>query len=152
MNLYDLDDDGYYSSSSSKYITLEMDLESDFVNNLNRFLCIANKTNRIAILPKIKSKDKNPQYRSYVNLINIAAFEKRFGKKYRVSSFLDNINIPLSLKKGKIIILDRNITVDSLLLRNEQLISISKLTFADIICNEGEYIILDSQWQTNGVD
>lgn len=126
LNLYDIDDNGYYSSSKNKYIMLETDIQEDYIYNLNHFLCIANRTNRIAILPKIINKNKNPKYKSYVRLINIGILEKRFGKNYRVPSFLDNKNIPLYLKDNKKKISHSHITLDSLLSKNEQLICINK--------------------------
>lgn len=140
LNLYS--EDEKYSLSTNKYISLGYALDENIKNDLNHFLCIANKTDRIAILPKIRNSISNPYYISYILKINILSLERKYGKKYRVSSFLDNKNIHYNFKN-----INNTSSLYNLKKYNNQLIILSNISFASIKCDEGDYIVLDSQWQ-----
>lgn len=152
LNLYNIDDNGYYSSLSNKYVSLETYIYEDLEKNLNRFLCIAKKIRRIAILPKLYNKKKSPLYKSYVSSINILTLEVIYGKDFREPSFLENKKTANSVMINKSILSRNNVSFDELLNVKEQLLILSNLTFSSLICIEGNYIRLDSKWQKNNTN
>lgn len=148
LNLYFLEENDYFSLSN-KYIALGYDLQTNIQYNLNKFLCIAKRTKRIAILPKIRNSKSNLVYISYILKINIQALEYRYGKNYRVSSFLNNSIMKNNIRHISKIYINNVSDIYNLMRQNINLIFLSLSAFTNIICSDGNYTILDNQWQRN---
>jgi len=115
--LWTIDENGYYSDLTARYITYENPL--DLGPNTTRFelealksaLAVAVASGRILILPSFhccsgcaadsRAKCSNPQFRCcLLSILRIRTFDHVFGNHYREHSFMSNRLVPDHIKRG----------------------------------------------------
>ncbi|CAD5124011.1 unnamed protein product [Dimorphilus gyrociliatus] len=95
---------GYYSAKGRKYLTYDQQRtpsKNKQLRNLKRALCLAEKLNRLVVLPKffcLEQKVRLCNLLSIVNQTNMDAFELVYGKFYREYSFLNNKLVPNEIR------------------------------------------------------
>ena len=115
--MWTIDENGYYSSSTARYVTYENPY--DLGPNTTRFelealksaLAIAVASGRTLILPSFhcctgcqvnsRAKCGSPQFRcSLLSILRISTFDRVFGSWYREHSFLSNRLVPDHVKRS----------------------------------------------------
>lgn len=110
-----IDEDGYYSSSSAKYLLYTnslMEIEKTTnkyirlaqIDNLKTALILARILKRILILPRFICYRTQFFRRNYFecplnSLLNISRFDASFNREYRENSFLENPLVPKDLRQ-----------------------------------------------------
>ena len=107
-HMWVLDERGYYSNRTAKYITYRNYYTNILANStlvsifqgkaLRNALAIAKITNRILILPKfhLQNLEVPAQFK-----LSISKLYSEFGDMIRESSFLENLMVPLSVSNSK---------------------------------------------------
>ena len=113
-HLWVVDENGYYSNTSNKYLTYENPLEFNDktmemeVSTLKIALTIASTLKRILILPSFHccnchpdNSCSHPRHRcSLLSVLKVNKFDRTFHKQYREHSFLNNTKVPALVKRS----------------------------------------------------
>ena len=108
-----VDQDGYYSNTSAKYLTYENPFEFEDTQNveletLKSAMILATKLKRLLILPAFHccscSLRKHCSYYTHrcslLSVLRVSSFDRTFERQYREHSFLNNPLVPSNVKNS----------------------------------------------------